>query len=127
MAIASLVNLVASAMVCSGSSCDGLAGYAIAASALSLIVALIVVYAGAKISGKSGRWLGLAMMLWWTAAATVQTFGGPFVVLSNGYFSAFAALLSSYFMYEAFADVDEAGGAGAGAEAAAEAADDAAV
>ena len=84
-----------------------LANYGLSAAVISLVLCLALLVLSKKKPAllekqvkvpKLGelsllQLLALLLLLWWLLAATILTFEGPFVVTSNGYLSAWAALV----------------------------------
>ena len=99
--IASVINLAAAIMPCNKQSCTGVNGYAIAVGVVSIVIALVLIFAGSKLSDQNQKYVAIFLLAWWIAGAFVQTFVGPFhTTLSNGYFSAFAGLIASIMLFK---------------------------
>ncbi|KAG5177323.1 hypothetical protein JKP88DRAFT_226625 [Tribonema minus] len=95
---ASLVYVIASSINCDNkNSCKGTDAYAVSVGMVSLgitslLIGLRVVSKEDMLEGKH-KFLATFLFLWWGVGAAVGTFDGPFTVVSNGYFSAWAGFL----------------------------------
>lgn len=78
------------------SSSGSLLSYALSVSVISLAACLIIQtgeFVKPGLLEKVEKPVSLFLLLWWTIGTGVITFKGPFLLVSNGYFSAWAALL----------------------------------
>eukprot|EP00929_Paragymnodinium_shiwhaense_P003394 TRINITY_DN103888_c0_g1_i1.p1 TRINITY_DN103888_c0_g1~~TRINITY_DN103888_c0_g1_i1.p1 ORF type:complete len:536 (+),score=75.40 TRINITY_DN103888_c0_g1_i1:153-1760(+) len=98
---ASLVVLLAAGLGCRGKKDCGVDGvWAMVCSGVSLALSFAVIFckgtgmATDKVDARLPL-LALFLMLWWILGTTTMTFEGPFQVLGNGYFGAWAALAAA--------------------------------
>lgn len=99
LVLASLVTLTASSLACDSERCKSYEIWAMVCSALSLCVSATVatlklIHVGDRVASYLPL-LSLGLVALWVAGAGVMTFAGPFTSTGNGYFGAWAALVSS--------------------------------
>lgn len=78
--------------------CEDELAWAVAASAVSVVAALLLIILSCFMEEKSAIWKygGLFLLVWWMCGTGVSTFkDGPYKKAGNGYFSMWIALLSS--------------------------------
>jgi hypothetical protein len=94
--IASLVVMGASIGPCSPrSACSGYSAYAVVASVISLVIAIVLFFIPSRVERRAMRWVAYFLVIWWIFAAACLTLGAPFKQAGNGFFGCYGALLSS--------------------------------
>merc|ERR1719367_2669642 len=74
------------------------ANYAVAAAAIGMFLTIIMVLLKMFMPAKFEKFAifpAVFLLLWYVIAFGVTTFEGPFLALSNGYFAAWACMLTS--------------------------------
>lgn len=99
---ASITYTIASGVECFSSFnvCEGLFAYAFSVGIISLLVSVtyIVLLRYTTVLGENvlvNHIMGWFFVVWWIGGTGAGTFRGPFPATSNGYFSAWAALIAS--------------------------------
>ncbi|KAJ1624378.1 hypothetical protein T492DRAFT_1047678 [Pavlovales sp. CCMP2436] len=81
------------------SGCGANTAYALCTGLFSMLVVggfLLAALGNASCASKAAPVVGVFLMLWWTVAALVLTFDGPFVVVSNGYLGSWLSCVAAF-------------------------------
>jgi hypothetical protein len=94
--LASLVVMGASIGPCSPrEACSGYNAYAVVASVISLVIAIVLFFIPSRVERRAMRWVAYFLVIWWIFAASCLTLGAPFKQAGNGFFGCYCALLAS--------------------------------
>lgn len=100
--LASGVEVFASIAVCDMPDYSGcpndLAIWALVAGAVSLVVALLLMFV--PVVNKHVKYIAMFLAIWWICGAGANTFKGPFMTTGNGYFASWACLIVSLLLLQ---------------------------
>jgi len=100
--IASVVEVGAAIDTCiPQSQCFNLNAFAIALGTISGILCLVLIPLMSRIGDRAIRNVAVFFCMWWVVGGMIVTFEAPFQTLGNGYFSVFAAIVSSFYLLQA--------------------------
>jgi len=92
--VASVIELTAAANLCDNTNCEDEIGWAVAVGAISLLIAILLVFLVTKL-GQFKIFVSIPLLGLWCFGVGVLTFDAPFTFTGNGYFSSWAAFFAA--------------------------------
>jgi predicted secreted protein len=104
--IASIVEVGAAIKTCiPQTQCYNLNAFAISLGTISGIICIVLLPFMGRLRADTIRKVAIFFCCWWVVGGMIVTFSAPFKELGNGYFSVFAAVLSSFYLLQSSDEV----------------------